>query len=152
VTGVPVTTKTIREYKYLAYHNYKPNKKMKTNTFILIVAAYSTILALPAIFFPDFSLAYFGISPSVPEEHSLVNFVGGYQLLMAYLGYVVYRSTDKEARRGWLLGIALVTLFAICVQQVDLNVRGIKAYPTMYLDEAIWLAIAIGSLYFRGKE
>jgi hypothetical protein len=125
---------------------------MKTNTFILIVAAYSTILALPAIFFPDFSLTYFGISPSVPQEHSLINFVGGYQLFAAYLGYVAYRSTDRETRRGWLLATALITIFAICVQQVDLNVRGIKAYPTMYLDEAIWLAIAIGSLYFRGKE
>jgi hypothetical protein len=128
------------------------SKKMKTNTFILIVVVYSTIIALPNIFFPDYSLAYFGISPSVPEEHSLANFIGGYQLLMAYLGYVAYRSTDKEARRGWLLGIAFVTLFAICVQQVDLHVRDIKAYSTMYLDEAIWLAIAIGSLYFRGKE
>jgi hypothetical protein len=127
-------------------------KKMKTNTFILIVAAYSTILALPAIFFPDFSLAYFGISPSVPEEHSLVNFVGGYQLFGAYLGYVAYRSTDRETRRGWLLATAFITIFAICVQQVDLHVRDIKAYSTMYLDEAIWLAIAIGSLYFRGKE
>ncbi len=125
---------------------------MKTNTFILIVAAYSTILALPAIFFPDYSLAYFGIAPSVAEEHSLVNFIGGYQLLMAYLGYVAYRSTDRETRRGWLLAIALYTLFAICVQQVDLNFRGIKAYSTMYLDEAIWLAIAIGAFYFRGKE
>jgi hypothetical protein len=127
-------------------------KKMKTNTFILIVAAYSTILALPAIFFPDFSLTYFGISPNVPEEHSLVNFVGGYQLFAAYLGYIAYRSTDRETRRGWLLATALITIFAICVQQVDLHVRDIKAYPTMYLDEAIWLAIAIGSLYFRGKE
>jgi hypothetical protein len=125
---------------------------MKTNTFILIVAAYSTILALPAIFFPDFSLAYFGISPSVPAEHSLINFVGGYQLFAAYLGYVAYRSTDREARRGWLLATALITIFAICVQQVDLNIRGIKAYPTMYLDEAIWLVIAIGALYFRSKE
>ena len=125
---------------------------MKTNTFILIVMAYSIILALPAIFLPDYSLAYFGISPSVPEEHSLVNFIGGYQLFGVYFGYVAYRSTDRETRRGWLLATAFITLFAICVQQVDLNFRGIKAYPTMYLDEAIWLAIAIGALYFRGKE
>ncbi len=125
---------------------------MKTNTFILIVVVYSTILALPNIFFPDFSLAYFGISPSVPEEHSLVNFLGGYQLFAAYLGYVAYRSTDRETRRGWLLATVFITLFAICVQQVDLNFRGIKAYSTMYLDEAIWLAIAIGAIYFRGKE
>ena len=125
---------------------------MKTNTFILIVSAYSAILALPAIFLPDYSLAYFGISPSVPKEHSLVNFVGGYQLIMSYLGYVAYRSTDRETRRGWLLAIALLTLFAICVQQVDIYVRGIKPYATMYLDEAIWLTMAIGALYFRGKE
>jgi hypothetical protein len=125
---------------------------MKTNTFILIVVVYSTILALPNIFFPEFSLAYFGISPSSPEEHSLVNFIGGYQLFAPYLGYVAYRSTDRETRRGWLLATAFITLFAICVQQVDLHVRDIKAYSTMYLDEAIWLAIAIGSLYFRGKE
>lgn len=125
---------------------------MKTNTFILIVVVYSTILALPNIFFPDFALAYFGISPSVPEEHSLANFIGGYQLFAPYLGYVAYRSTDRETRRGWLLATAFITIFAICVQQVDLNFRGIKAYSTMYLDEAIWLAIAIGALYFRGKE
>lgn len=125
---------------------------MKTNTFILIVSAYSLILALPAIFFPDYSLAYFGISPSVLEEHSLINFIGGYQLLMAYLGYVVYRSTDREVRRGWLLGIAFVALFAICVQQVDVHVRGVKVYSTMYLDEAIWLVMAMAAFYFRGKE
>ena len=65
---------------------------------------------------------------------------------------MAYRSTDRETRRGWLLATAFITLFAICVQQVDLNFRGIKAYPTMYLDEAIWLVIAIGALYFRGKE
>ena len=80
---------------------------MKTNTFILIVMAYSTILALPAIFFPDYSLAYFGISPSVPEEHSLVNFVGGYQLFAAFLGYVAYRSTDRETRRGVVISHCL---------------------------------------------
>jgi hypothetical protein len=125
---------------------------MKTNTFILIVMAYSTILALPAIFLPVYSLAYFGISPSVPEEHSLVNFVGGYQLFGAYFGYVAYRSTDRETRRGWLLATAFITIFAICVQQVDTHVRDMKVYSTMYLDEAIWLAIAIGALYFRGKE
>lgn len=125
---------------------------MKTNTFILIVMAYSTILALPAIFLPDYSLAYFGITPSVPEEHSLVNFVGGYQLFAAFLGYVAYRSTDRETRRGWLLATAFITLFAICVQQVDVHVRGMKVYATMYLDQAIWLAIAIGAFYFRGKE
>jgi hypothetical protein len=125
---------------------------MKTNTFILIVAAYSAILALPAIFFPDFSLEYFGTHPGVPEEQSFVNFIGGYQLFAAYLGYVAYRSTDRETRRGWLLATALITLFAICVQQYDAHVRDMKVYTTMYLDEAIWLAIAIGSLYFRGKE
>ena len=127
---------------------------MKTNTFILIVMAYSTIIALLNIFFPDFSLAYFGISPSSPspEEHSLANFIGGYQLFAPYLGYVAYRSTDRETRRGWLLATAFITIFAICVQQVDLNFRGIKAYSTMYLDEAIWLVIAIGAIYFRGKE
>ena len=125
---------------------------MKTNTFILIVSAYSLILALPAIFFPNYSLAYFGISPSVPEEHSLINFIGGYQFIMAYLGYVASRSTDRETRRGWLLAIALITIFAICVQQVNIYVRGAKPYFTMYLDEAIWLAIAIGAFYFRSKE
>jgi hypothetical protein len=139
-------------YPFKKYNQPIINQKMKTNTFILIVMAYSVILALPAIFFPDFSLTYFGISPNVMEEHSLANFIGGYQLFAAYLGYVAYRSTDRETRRGWLLATAFITIFAICVQQVDLNVRGIKAYPTMYLDEAIWLAIAIGSLYFRGKE
>ncbi len=68
------------------------------------------------------------------------------------MGYVASRSTDRETRRGWLLATALITIFAIGVQQIDLNFRGIKAYSTMYLDEAIWLAIAIGAFYFRGKE
>jgi hypothetical protein len=125
---------------------------MKTNTFILIVSAYSVLLALPALFFPDFSLDYFAAHPGVPEEQSLINFVGGYQLFAAYLGYVAYRSTDRDIRRGWLLGTAFITILAIIIQQYDLYGRGMKAYPTMYFDEAIWLAIAIGSLYFRGKE
>jgi hypothetical protein len=125
---------------------------MKTNTFILIVSAYSVILALPALFFPDFSLEYFAAHPGVPEEQSLINFIGGYQLFAAYLGYVAYSSTDRETRRGWLLGTAFITLLAIVIQQYDMHVRGMKAYSTMYLDEGIWLAIAIGALYFRGKE
>ena len=125
---------------------------MKTNTFILIVAVYSTIIALPNIFFPDFALAYFGISPSVPEEHSLVNFIGGYQLFAAYLGYVAYRSTDRETRRGWLLATAFITILAIVIQQYDVYGRGMKAYSTMYFDEVIWLVIAIGAFYFRGRE
>jgi hypothetical protein len=125
---------------------------MKTNTFILIVSAYSVILALPNIFFPDFSLEYFAAHPGIPEEQSLVNFIGGYQLFAAYLGYVAYRSTDRETRRGWLLATAFITILAIVIQQYDMYGRGMKAYSTMYLDEAIWLAIAIGALYFRGKE
>jgi hypothetical protein len=125
---------------------------MKTNTFILIVAAYSLVLGLPAIFLPDFSLEYFAAHPGVPEEQSLVNFLGAYQLAIGYLGYVVSRSTEKGTRRGWLLSIACLTIFAIVVQQYDMHVRGMKTYPTMYLDEAIWLAIAIGALYFWNKE
>jgi hypothetical protein len=125
---------------------------MKTNTFILIVAAYSLVLGLPAIFLPDFSLEYFAAHPGVPEEQSLINFIGGYQLFAAYLGFVAYRSTDRDTRRGWLLGTAFLTLLAIVIQQYDMHVRGMKTYPTMYLDEAIWLAIAIGALYFWNKE
>ena len=125
---------------------------MKTNTFILIVSAYSVILALPALFFPDFSLEYFGTHPGVPEEQSFVNFLGGYQLFAAYLGYVAYRSTDRETRRGWLLATAFITLLAIVIQQYDTYGRGMKPYSTMYFDEAIWLVIAIGAIYFRGKE
>jgi hypothetical protein len=125
---------------------------MKTNTFILIVSVYSLVLGLPAIFLPDFSLEYFAAHPGVPEEQSLVNFLGAYQLAIGYLGYVVSRSTDKSTRRGWLLSIACLTIFAIVIQQYDLHVRGMKTYSTMYLDEAIWLAIAIGALYFWNKE
>lgn len=125
---------------------------MKTNTFILIVSGYSLILALPAIFLPDLSLEYFGAHIGVPEEQSFVNFLGAYQLALGYLGYVAYRSTDRDTRRAWLLSTAFLTLFAIAAQQYDLHFRGMKGYPTFYLDQAIWLAMAIGAFYFRGKE
>lgn len=125
---------------------------MKTNTFILIVVVYSIILALPNIFLPDFSLEYFAAHPGIPEEQSLINIIGGYQLFGAYIGYVAYRSTDRETRRGWLLATAFITIFAIVIQQYDVYMRGMKVYATIYVDEAIWLAIAIGSIYFRGKE
>jgi hypothetical protein len=125
---------------------------MKTNTFILIVSAYSLLLGLPSIFLPDLSLEYFGAQVGNPEEQSFVNFLGGYQVAMGYLGYVAYRSTDRDTRRAWLLSISFLTLFAIVVQEYNLHFRGIKAYTTFYFDQVVWLAMAIGAFYFRGKE
>jgi hypothetical protein len=71
---------------------------------------------------------------------------------MSYFGYVAYRSTDRDTRRAWLLSISFLTLFAIVVQEYNLHVRDIKAYTTFYFDQVVWLIMAIGALYFRGKE
>ena len=81
-----------------------------------------------------------------------MNFLGAYQVANGYIGYVAYRSTDKNTRRGWLLATAFLTLFAIVAQEYNLHFRGIKAFTTFYFDQVVWLIMAIGALYFRGKE
>jgi len=125
---------------------------MKTNTFILIVSVYSLLLSLPAIFAPGLALEYFGGTVGNMNEHSSINFIGGYQLAMGYLGFIAYRSTDSAVRRGWLLAIAFLTIFAIGVYVFNLNVRKMPPTPTLYFDMAFWACMAVGALYFRSKE
>ncbi len=125
---------------------------MKTNTFILIVSAYSLLLGLPAVFAPDMALEYFGGTVGNMNEHSSINFIGGYQLAMGYLGFITYRSTDGAVRRGWLLAITFLTIFAITVVLFNLNVRNMPPTKTLYFDIAIWASMALGALYFRSKE
>jgi hypothetical protein len=125
---------------------------MKTNTFILIVSAYSLLLGLPAVFAPDMALEYFGGTVGNMNEHSSINFIGGYQLAMGYLGFIAYRSTDSAVRRGWLLAITFLTIFAITVVLFNLNVRNMPPTKTLYFDIAIWASMALAALYFRSKE
>jgi hypothetical protein len=125
---------------------------MKTNTFILIVSAYSILLSLPAIFTPGLAIEYFGGTVGDMNEHASINFIGGYQLAMGYLGFITYRSTDRAVRRGWLLAVAFLTLFAIAVFLFNLNVRNLPPTKTFYFDMAFWACMAVGALYFRSKE
>jgi len=125
---------------------------MKTNTFILIVAAYSLLLGLPAVFAPTMASEYFGRSSPTINELSLFNFLGGYQIAMGYLGYVAYRSTDRDTRRAWLLSITFLTFFAIIVYAYNLNVRQMPPHKTLYIDYAIWAVMGLAALYFWNKE
>jgi Na+/melibiose symporter-like transporter len=125
---------------------------MKTNTFILIVTAYSLLLGLPAIFAPGYSVEYFGGDATDLHQISTMTFVGGYQLAMGFLGYIAYRSTDKATKRGWLLSIAFLTFFAIVVYIYNLNIRHMEPHKTLYLDSGIWLILGISALYFWNKE
>lgn len=125
---------------------------MKTNTFILIVAAYSLLLGLPAVFAPTMASDYFGQSSPTMNELSLFNFLGGYQIAMGYLGYVAYRSTDKAPRRAWLLCITFLTFFALIVYAYNLNVRHMPPHKTLYIDCTIWGIMGITALYFWNKE
>ena len=125
---------------------------MKTNTYILIVAAYSLLLGLPAVFAPIMASEYFGQNSPTINELSLFNFLGGYQIAMGYLGYVAYRSTDRATRRAWLLSITFLTFFALIVYAYNLNVRHMPPHKTLYMDCAIWAIMGIAALYFRNKE
>ena len=125
---------------------------MKTNTFILIISAYSLLLALPAIFAPALALEYFGGTPGSMNEHSSINFIGGYQLAIGFLGFMTYRSTDKSIRRSWLLAIAFLTTYAILVYLFNTNVRNMPPTKTLYFDMSAWAVMALASLYFWNKE
>jgi hypothetical protein len=126
--------------------------QMKTNTFILIVTVYSLLLGLPAVFAPTFSVEYFGGNANDMYQRSSMNFIGGYQLAIGYLGYVAYRSSDKATRRAWLLSTAFLTFFALIVYAYNVNVRQIPPHKTLYIDCAIWAISGIASLYFWNKE
>ncbi len=117
-----------------------------------MITVYSLLLGLPAIFAPVMSSEYFGKPDPNINELSLFNFIGGYQVVMGYLGYVAYRSTDKIARRGWLLSIACLCIFAILVYVYNLNIRQMLAHKTLAIDVTIWAIIALGSIYFWNQE
>lgn len=125
---------------------------MKTKTFILIVTAYSLILGLPSVFAPAMSIEYFAGDPSDVNQISLINFLGGYQIAIGFLGYIAYRSTDKATQRGWLLSIAFLTIFAIIVYGYNLNVRNMPPHKTLIMDMSIWGIMGISALYFWNKE
>ena len=125
---------------------------MKTNTFIYSASAYGLLLGLPAIFLPDYSLKYFGATVGDPLEQSFVNYLGMYQIGIAYLGFQVAKSTDTTARRALLLSLAFFTLVAVVLQMYNLFVRGIPMNSTFYFDNALWLALGVGALYFWNKE
>jgi len=125
---------------------------MKTNTFILIVTAYSLLLGLPSIFVPAMSIEYFNGDASDVNQISLINFVGGYQIAVGFLGYIAYRSTDKTTRRGWLLAVAFLTIYAIITYLINVNVRQMPEHKTIVIDMSIWAIMAMCALYFWNKE
>jgi Na+/melibiose symporter-like transporter len=125
---------------------------MKTNTFILIVMAYTSLLGLPSIFAPAMSIEYFAGDPTDVNQLSLMNFVGAYQLAIGFLGYVAYRSADKATRRGWLMSIAFLTIAAIIIFVYNINARMMPVHKTYMIDLCIWAILALGSLYFWNKE
>ncbi len=125
---------------------------MKTNTFIYIISAYGLLLGIPAMFMPDFSLKYFGATVGDPLEQSFVNYLGMYQIGVAFLGYQMTKTNDVTARKAFLLASAFFTLVAVVLQMYNLFVRNIPMNPTFYLDNAIWFAFGLASLYFWAKE
>jgi uncharacterized membrane protein HdeD (DUF308 family) len=125
---------------------------MKTNTYILIVSVYSLLIGLPAVFAPIMSSDYFGQSSPNINELSLFNFLGAYQIVMGYLGYVAYRSTDKATRRAWLLSTTFLTFFALIVYTYNLNVRHMIPHKTIVMDMGIWAIMGLSALYFWNKE
>ncbi len=125
---------------------------MKTNTFILIVSAYSLLLGLPATFAPAFSAAYFGGDPNNNYELSSMNFIGAYQIAIGFMGYITTKSSDNSFKRGWLLAIAFLTFFALITYIYNINVRNMLPHKTLYFDCTIWFIIGTVSLYFWNKE
>lgn len=125
---------------------------MKTNTFILIVTAYTLLLGLPELLAPTMASEYFGQTAPSVNELSLFNFLGAYQIAMGYLGFIAYRSTDKTTRRAWLLSITFLTFSAVVIYIYNLNIRNMPAHKTLYLDLSIWAILGISALYFWNKE
>ncbi|AYQ33052.1 hypothetical protein [Runella sp. SP2] len=76
-----------------------------------------------------------------------MNFIGGYQLAIGYLGYVAFCSTDKAIRRSWLLSVAFLTFFALIVYAYNLNVREMPPHKTLYIDCSIWTIMGLSALY-----
>jgi hypothetical protein len=125
---------------------------MKTNTFIYIVAAYSLLLGITAVFTPDLSLEYFGSHPGEPMEQSLINYLGMYQIALAILAFYTAKSTDISMRRAFLLVTGLLLISAIIGQAYNTLVRHMPQHPTFWLDNGFWLIMGIASFYFMRKE
>jgi hypothetical protein len=125
---------------------------MKTNTFIIIVTAYTILLGVVSLFLPAFALEYFAGEPNNMQHHSLINFIGGYQLAFGFLGFTLWKSTESNARKAWLLTVALLTILAIILTFYNKSVRMIPVGDTYFVDIAIWAIMAAGALYFRSKE
>ncbi len=73
---------------------------MKTNMFIIIVSGYSILLGGVALFFLTFSLEYFAGEPNDLQQHSLVNYIGGYQIAFGGLGYFLWKTIDGTSRKS----------------------------------------------------
>lgn len=125
---------------------------MKTNTFIIIVTAYSILLGAVALFLPAVALEYFAGEPDNVQQHSLINYIGGYQIAFGILGYFLWKTTEKTCRKAWLLMVAFLTILAIILTLYNKSVRLIPVGETYLVDLVIWAIMAAGALYFRSKE
>ena len=125
---------------------------MKTNTFIIIVTAYTILLGAVALFLPAVALEYFAGEPANVQQHSLINYIGGYQIAFGVLGYFLWKTTEKTSRKAWLLMVAFLTILAIILTIYNKTVRMIPVGETYMIDLVIWAAMAGGALYFRSKE
>ncbi len=125
---------------------------MKTNTFIIIVTAYSILLGAVALFLPAVALEYFAGEPNNVQQHSLINYIGGYQIAFGIMGYFLWKTSEKTSRKAWLLMVAFLTILAIILTLYNKSVRLIPVGETYLVDLVIWAIMAAGALYFRSKE
>jgi hypothetical protein len=125
---------------------------MKTNTFIIIVSAYTILLGVVALFLPALALEYFAGEPANVQQHSLINYIGGYQIAFGLMGFFLWKTTESTSRKAWLLMVAFLTVLAIILTLFNKSVRMIPVGETYLVDLVIWVLIAVGALYFRSKE
>ncbi len=125
---------------------------MKTNTFIIIVSAYTILLGVVALFLPSLALEYFAGESANVQQQSLINFIGGYQIAFGILGYSLWKSSEVNARKAWLLMVSFLTILATVLIIYNKSVRMIPVSNTYLVDITIWLAMAGLALYYRSKE
>ena len=125
---------------------------MKTNTFIIIVSGYTLLLGVVGLFFPSLALEYFAGEPANVQQQSLINFIGGYQIAFGILGYFLWKSSEINSRKAWLLMVAFLTIMATVLIFYNKSVRMIPVSDTYLIDIVIWIAMAGSALYFRSKE
>jgi hypothetical protein len=125
---------------------------MKTNTFIYIIAAYSLLLGITAVFTSNMSLDYFGGHPGEPMEQSLINYLGMYQIALAILAFYTAKSNDTSMRKAFLLVTGLLLVSSIIEQGYNTLVRNMPQHPTFWVDNSLWLVLGIASFYFMAKE